>query len=136
MVTGMDERKSLAKLLRRLAEWIESSRPDDVDDLLAGRKELRIFMGVRSAARYSRLQGAKSREWAEVVEGLRALPTRDEGQKVLDDLNLTRTELEHLARFMDLPVAKQDNAERVRQKIIEASIGSRLISQAIRGEQP
>jgi hypothetical protein len=131
----MDEHKALAKLLRRLAECIEGSSANDVDDLLAGRRELRIFTGIRSTARYPKSQGAQSRDWSVIVERLRALRTRDEGQKLLDELNLTKTELERLARFMDLPVAKQDNAERLRQKVIEASIGSRLISQAIRGEQ-
>jgi len=58
---------------------------------------------------------------------------KPEDQKLLDDLNLTRTEFEYLARSMDLPVSKQDNADRLREKIIGASIGSRLISHAIRG---
>jgi hypothetical protein len=35
--------------------------------------------------------------------------------------------------LMDLPVLRGDDAERLRQKIVEASIGARLNSQAIRG---
>jgi len=35
---------------------------------------------------------------------------------------------------MDLPIAKHENSEQLREKIIEASIGSRLVSRAIRGQ--
>jgi hypothetical protein len=46
---------------------------------------------------------------------------------------LTKTELEQIARRLSLPILKQDKAERLRDKILEATIGSRLNSQAIRG---
>ena len=131
----MNDRNALAKLLRRLAECIENSAAEDIDVLLTGQRYLRIEPGVPSLTRTSKSKRFTTiaRNWSEIANQLRTLSSRDEGQRLIEGLSLTRTELEQLARAMDLPVSKQDNAERLREKIVEFSIGSRLVSQSVRG---
>jgi len=51
----------------------------------------------------------------------------------LEAAQLTRRNLEALARSFEVPVRKEDNLERLRDRIIDATIGARLNSQAIRG---
>jgi hypothetical protein len=131
----MDDRKALARLLRHIADCVEEWSAEDIDDLLAGKKHLSISAETvrNTPAMRVKSRPPETRDWLQIAERLHSLPTRDDGRKLLDDLSLTRAEFEHLARSMDLPVSKQDNAERLREKIIGASIGSRLISHAIRG---
>ncbi len=132
----MDHRKALTKLLRSLAHCVENSTAEEVDGLLAGQSCLRIEPAGPGRTQMSKPTKPPStmRDPSEIAAQLRALPSRDEGQKLIEGLSLTRSELERLARSMNLPVSKQDDIERLRQKIIESTIGSRLASQAIRGE--
>ena len=54
---------------------------------------------------------------------------------MLSSASLTRRELERLGRLVGTAMLKTDNMERLTEKIIEASIGSRLSSEAIRGDR-
>lgn len=60
--------------------------------------------------------------------------SREEGIAHLDDLGLSRAGLEKLARALDLPVGRSDRVDRLKERIVEATIGYRLRSGAIKGE--
>jgi len=132
----MDHRESLPKLLRQMASTLEHASPADVDALLQGRAEL-VISGrenrrpVKSESAEDRR--ASSAKLDNLASQLKMLTSRDEGRNLLDRAKLTKKELERLARLMDLPVLREDDAEKLRQRILEHSIGARLNSQAIRG---
>ena len=133
--------QGIARLLRRLAEVIEGSSPADVEALLAGRARLTVAPRSGSSAREGRADGGSKKrrersqkDLARVGARLRELDSREAGLKALANVQLTKNELEELARLMDLPVYREDDAERLKRRIVESSIGSRLNSQAIRGE--
>jgi uncharacterized protein YjiS (DUF1127 family) len=140
----MEQRQELANLLRAIADWIEQSPSAEVEEFLADGQIPRLSrFGSQRVNRDSRLrQGSAKKkgaaridqdELSELPDRLRKLVSREEGMDLLDSLGLTRKDLERLARYMDLPVLREDDAARLRSKIVEASIGSRLNSQAIRG---
>ncbi len=68
-----------------------------------------------------------------ILQKLIESSTRDEGSKLLDELDLTRKELEKLARIRDIHITKDDNVAKIKEKLVEVVIGSRLSSRAIRG---
>ncbi|MEJ6486004.1 hypothetical protein N0Y54_32860 [Nostoc punctiforme UO1] len=70
----------------------------------------------------------------EVAGKLQKLNTREEGFRVLDDFCPTKKDLQSLAVCIDIPNNKKDVIQALREKIIEATIGYRLRSRAIRGE--
>jgi hypothetical protein len=136
----MSPKEVIAKLLRRLSETLERASPGDVEELLSGQAALVISKANRGSRNSGK--GDSSRERREqpnmkrlggIVVELRRLESRDEGSGLLARAQLTKKELEDLARLMDLPVSREDDAERLKQKIVEESIGARLNSQAIRG---
>ncbi|HUB08005.1 MAG TPA: hypothetical protein VMB50_13425 [Myxococcales bacterium] len=131
----MDDRKRLARLLRALADLVDKFPPEKIAELASGQLSL-----VASAAVSAKVDKRRARPPApseatlrELAERLRSLSSRAEGDKVLADASLSKRDLERLARAMSLPVTRNDNGDRLREKVIEASIGSRLISSAIRG---
>jgi hypothetical protein len=126
----------LARLLRRMADVIES-----MDDA-----ELEGFLGnVQPISRTSKIGGSRRaprneprakmdpHRTSDVVNRLQEARTRDEGASILDQLNLTRRELVAVAHARSVHVTKDDNISRIEEKLVEAIIGSRLNSQAIRG---
>jgi len=131
----MDHRENLAKLLRRMAATLERASPAQLEALSLGQAELVISdredrrLAKRASARDQRTGSVKLDALA---AQFKTLSSRDEGQALLASAGLKKKELERLARLMDLPVLREDDAERLRQKIVEQSIGARLNSQAIR----
>ena len=61
-------------------------------------------------------------------------PTREAASEILDKLDFNRKELEALARSRSVHVLKDDNVRRIKDKLIEAIVGSKLNSLAIRGK--
>jgi hypothetical protein len=130
---GKEERRALAGLLRSLADYIETATAQEIAELVDRKSRIQIGRAEPIRAKKPR-RLSSSKDYWKIVNRLRELPTRDQGQQLLDSYGFTKTELEELARSMDLPVIREDTHESLRRKIIESSIGSRLASQAIRGE--
>ena len=137
----MDQKGTIAKLFHRFAETLERSSATDLEALIAGHADLVISSSPSTATRpYGKLHNRLKRpsqqstkDLVGLVEELRQLESRADGVNLLKKVQLSKKELEELARLMDLPVLREDDAERLRQKVVEESIGSRLNSQAIRG---
>lgn len=68
-----------------------------------------------------------------IIEEITALPSRQDAQRMLDAKYSTRKQLEPIARKLDIPIIKQDKMETLRDKVIEATVGARIRSQAIQG---
>lgn len=68
-----------------------------------------------------------------LVSKLTAFTSRQEAQGYLDTNYGTKKTLELIARHLDIPIMKQDKIEVLRDKIIEATVGARIRSQAIQG---
>jgi hypothetical protein len=136
----MDQRTTLAKILRTVADLIERNSPADIEDVISGRASLVISRDpeAKSARHGSRSSDDKKRrqpsgrDLGAVVAQLQELGSREAGFELLATMELTKRDLEAIARVMDLPVVREDDTEHLKQKIVEQSIGARLNSQAIR----
>lgn len=72
-------------------------------------------------------------EYYKVYTELQTLTSREEGHQFLTAKFATRAMLEGFARYLDMPISKQDKLESLRDKIVEATIGAVLRSRAIQG---
>jgi hypothetical protein len=126
-------RDGLHKALIALAECIGRSSESEVQDLLEGLRDLRI------GARQTTIRSTKHRpsiqtiDVASLRQRLDGCETRSEGNEVLQLAGVHKADLVELARLLDVPVTKSDNIERLREKVVEATVGYRLASKAIRG---
>ena len=68
-----------------------------------------------------------------IAAELDAAATRESGARIVQDAFSRKDELFAFARFLDLPVQRNDNMVRIRRKIVEFTVGRRLDSEAIRG---
>lgn len=64
---------------------------------------------------------------------LNSASTREDGARIVQESFSRKDELFAFAKFLDLPVQKRDNMDRIRRKIVEFTVGRRLDSAAIRG---
>ena len=72
----------------------------------------------------------------DAITQITALPSRQEAQALLDTKFPSKKALEMIARKLDIPIIRQDKVEDLRDKIVEATVGARIRSQAIQGIGP
>ena len=70
-----------------------------------------------------------------MLKRLQECQSREDGLVILSETFKSRKELEQFARFLEVMVLKQDKADRIKSKIIEATIGAVLRSNAIQGKE-
>lgn len=124
--------REIAGLLRAIADMLERSDPEQLKimtDLLSKQQR----SSRKSVAKQSK--GSARPDLTNVVARLLAANSREEGHGILEELELTRRELSQIGREADVHIVREDNVEMIEQKIVEALIGSRLSSSAIRGEK-
>jgi hypothetical protein len=60
--------------------------------------------------------------------------SRDDARTVLGKLNMSKKELQRVSRELDLPVSRDDDSERLVDRIVESVVGFRWRSMAIQGK--
>ncbi|WP_159052645.1 hypothetical protein [Streptomyces bungoensis] len=120
--------KQVAALLRRLT-------PEEIEKLANGQAKLVCEpLAKRASAKKSAVRELPHVE--EIKAALTGMDSREAGYSYLGELGLNKEELRRLASNLDLPMPRSDTADRVKDRIIEATIGYRLRSEAIRGSAP
>jgi hypothetical protein len=123
-----NKRSQLSNILRRLADYIDRHPDEELAPIFEQAAKLMQKSDIRSREKISPWQVG------EIADKLRALPSREMGDAFLQSELPNRRSLEMLARFLQLPVQRDDSVERLRAKIVENTIGSRLRSDAIQGK--
>jgi polynucleotide 5'-kinase involved in rRNA processing len=127
----------LAKILRRIATAVEDLDDSQLEKFIVDLKRGNST-GVQAKENKTPLKNRHSKvdlvELENVLENLSRSLSREEGAHLLDRVDLNRKELEKLARLRNIHVTKYDNIAKIKEKLVEVIIGSRLSSRAIRGQ--
>lgn len=68
-----------------------------------------------------------------IISEMSDMKTRKEGAEYLAALGLKKTAMFAILKKMDVPFRASESTEKIRQKIIEGTIGFRIRSKAIQG---
>lgn len=120
-----------ASALRRVAAALERMSDEELARLNEPGTEIEIKVYRRRSK--EEFTAEAQIDLPGVVAKLTAAATRSDASRFLDDSFGTKKALEQIARHLDVVVSKQDKAETLRDKIIEATVGARLRSEAIQG---
>jgi hypothetical protein len=123
----------VAVFLRSLYRAAERLSDEEVADVAAGRKRLEVHTVGAGNTGEAKAEMREPSDFGSLISALKAAETRELGQQILDDAKLTREGLARLAKALDLPVLRTEGTERIREKIIETTVGFRLRSKAIHG---
>lgn len=115
-------------IVQKVLTFVRSLSEDEVLQLVSGRAKLVLM--PREGTRKQAVEVDAN----ELRAALAAQDSRQAGLEVLAGLAPNRAALEASARALDLPVSKAEGVEQLRDRIVEATIGFRLRSQAIRGD--
>ena len=124
----------VTRLLRIVGDFISKLSQKDVEDLINRRSHLTLVSRHGATKTGTATKQLTDQAAKEILSRLNGSATRENGIQILKKDCETRSCLEALARFADLPVQKRDTVVILRDRIIEATIGYRLRSRAIRGK--
>lgn len=120
-----------ASALRRLAAALEQMSEDEMARLNDPNCEIEIKV-IRRRSR-EEVSPEALLDLNDIVAKLTKFPSRAEASQFMEATFETKKTLDRIARHLDVPVLKQDKVETLRDKIIEATVGARLRSEAIKG---
>jgi hypothetical protein len=125
------KRSELANILRRLADYVDSHPDEDLAPIF---KQAAALMQPPDRQKNPPPPKLPPPEVRAIAAQLQTLQSRDAGDALLGEKVPNRSGLEAIARFLQLPVQRDDTVDRLRAKIVENTIGSRLRSGAIQGK--
>jgi len=126
----------VAKILRKIADAIERSSVETLEDFDIELKPRRMRTDPAHGGekRSTRRVALNPAEVKNLLEQLKEVSTREAAYEILEKLDFTRRGLEDMARDRNVHVTKDDNVQRIKEKLVEVIVGSRLNSAAIRGK--
>jgi hypothetical protein len=128
-----NKRTELANILRRLADYVDRHPDEELAPIFEQAAALMQTAGSQKKSHFDSSAKLHQEDMRELATKLQQLSSREAGESFLKDEISNRQGLEQLARFLQLPVQRDDTVERLRAKIVENTIGSRLRSSAIQG---
>lgn len=123
---------NILTVFRRLSNALESLSADELKRLSDPHYSVEI-RAVRRRSKDEQTVISTDTNVEGVIKEITALGSRQDAQALLDSRYSTRKALEPIARRLDIPIVKSDKVEALRDKIIEATVGARIRSQAIQG---
>lgn len=128
------QKQLLSCAFRRLADAIERLSEDNFSKLSDESFNIEVRL-TRKRSKGESPPPTHDANLANVIEQLTTFPNREEAQQFLNSNFSTRKAIESIARRLDIPISKQDKVETLRDKVIEATVGARVRSQAIQGNK-
>ena len=134
----MDARRAfVTQVLEQVVRALQELSDADFDKLMKGELEASVSF-VSPAAHKPKRKKAVPPAADEGFEGvrsrLRAAGSREEGQRIVDEAFASKEQLFAFARWLDLPVQRNDAAKRIRDKVVTHTVGRRLSGEAVRGD--
>ena len=116
-------------ILQVVAKFLRSLTEEDIRSIQESRSR---FALVRNEDRAPAPETERTVDVDGILTKLRSASSREEGESMLNELMRRRSDLVVLARVVGLSPPKTDTVARLRERIVDATIGYRLRSDAIR----
>ncbi|MBW1650495.1 MAG: hypothetical protein JRJ44_07445 [Deltaproteobacteria bacterium] len=125
------------KLLREVEKNVKDLKDEQFEEFVKGNFRIQIMPFKDSISKPNKKdfkKGVSENQLQEVINFLNNTDERDAGLKILNEKCPNKFYLESLMKSLDIPFLQRDNIKKLQEKIIESTIGYRLRSQAIQGQ--
>lgn len=120
-------------LLAQLTTLIQDLSDENLEKITLGTHSLELKI-VKNKSLEKGTSTTDSVNVINVVSELDVFLDRDSASHYLRDLVKNKRDLELVARHLDIAISRQDKSDDLINKIIESTVGARLGSAAIRGD--
>lgn len=119
-------------MLEDLICEITSMTDNDITKLYDGKLSVSVKLVKNKVQVESDIKETESQNLG-IIKQLEECKTREEAYELVSKTIKNKKDLELLARYLQVSVLKQDKAEQIKEKIVEATVGAVLRSKAIQG---
>jgi len=119
-------------VLRRLIEALDSLSEEELKKMSDPQYSIE-FKAIRRRSKDESKLLFTDTNAEEAITQLSMFSSRQDAQAMLDGKYPSKKVLEVIARKLDIPITRQDKVEDLRDKIVEATVGAKIRSQAIQG---
>ena len=131
----MKDYKTIKLLFNEIADSISFLSDSDIEKLVSGEYQISIKVQRKKNVTNSLASfESKSSEYEKILSDLNLIKNREAGAEFLNDKLKNKVNFEKFAKFIDVAVMKSDKVEKIRDNIIETTIGARLRSEAIQNK--
>lgn len=134
----MNDKEKILKAIdifhKQIAGFLKKMSAEDIDLLLSGEKTL-SFTVSEKGVRDSKKAIPNFEDVEEIVGKLKEFKTKEEGFRYLEANAKKRLKLEAILRYLDSHYLKSDKIDRLKEKIIDDTIGYRLRSETVSGKR-
>jgi len=134
----MEPRRAfVTQMLEQLLKAVQVLSDEDFDKLMKGELVATVSFVMSAAQKQERRQARAplvDADFGEVHARLTAAGSRDEGQRIVEESFASKEQLFAFAKWLDLPVQRNDAAKRIRDKVVMLTVGRRLSGKAVRGD--
>ncbi|MBW1615513.1 MAG: hypothetical protein JRJ49_03070 [Deltaproteobacteria bacterium] len=125
------------KLLREVEKNVKNLKDEQFEEFVKGNFRIQITPlkdTINKPNKKKIKKGVSENQLQEVINLLNNTDEREAGLKILNEKGANKFYLAALMKSLDIPSLQRDNIEKLKEKIIEATIGYRLRSKAIQGK--
>ncbi|ELY2476128.1 hypothetical protein SMB83_002229 [Cronobacter sakazakii] len=130
----MSDLKQLASVFRELQDAILELSNNDIEKIISGDYQFTLKLTRKKNNIESKSQLNNNKGFDYLLELLSQCSSREGGVEILTKELNNKSEYEKFARHVDVVVMKSDKIEKIRENIIESTVGARLRSNAIQNK--
>ncbi|HAV7799628.1 TPA: hypothetical protein JK828_000941 [Salmonella enterica] len=130
----MSDLKQLASVFRELQDAILELGNNDIEKIISGDYQFTLKLTKKKSSTGIKNQLNNDKGFDYLLELLSQCGSREDGIEILTKELNNKSEYERFARHVDVVVMKSDKIEKIRDNIIESTVGARLRSNAIQNK--
>lgn len=130
----MNTQKILINLFEGIMSQIKDFSDNDIEKLESGNYDISLKITKKNTAKKTK-KSISDEELKLLLTKLELCKTREEGLELLNSTLVNRNQLELFAKRIDVFVRREDKVDKIKNNIIESTIGATLRSSAIQGNK-
>ena len=133
----MNNKKAISNLLLSVNKLVSRLTNEELEVLESGKFELSLNIPKEKSSKSGKSSVAVLDETLlnSINEQLDLAKSREEGIVIIETSLKNKNELEVFAKHIDVAVMKNDRVDKIRNNIVDATVGARLRSGAIQGKE-
>lgn len=113
-------------LLKQFTRFVERLTAVDISNLSNGKKRLSIELVDGKKSTNEKISSINLQE---IADSITKINSREDAEELVKDFK--KADLLRLAKILDIPVQGNEDIVRLKEKVIESTVGFKLRSQAI-----
>lgn len=122
-------------LLRELQDAVLELNEGELEKIISGEYQFILKVGKKRVGTNTKINPVDDFNYNELLNLLNQCESREQGNDLLSRELKTKSEFEKFARHVEVAVMKSDKLEKIRDNIIESTVGAKLRSDAIQNKK-